>query len=51
MLIRFGFLFNKYIENDTKVNHTDDDLIYFDHYDPEARREILDTIFWKRRIY
>ena len=31
------------IENDMKVQHTDDDPIYFDHYDAEALREILDT--------
>ena len=26
-----------------KVKHTDDDPIYFDHYDAEALHEILDT--------
>ena len=26
-----------------KVRHTDDDPIYFDHYDPAAIHEILDT--------
>ena len=26
-----------------KVEHTDDDQIYFDHYDAEALHEILDT--------
>ena len=26
-----------------KVQHTDDDPIYVDHYDAEALREILDT--------
>ena len=26
-----------------KVQHTDDDPIYFDHYDAEALQEILDT--------
>ena len=33
----------KYIENKMGVKHTDDDPIYFDHYDPEALRDILDT--------
>ena len=26
-----------------KVQHTDDEPIYFDHYNPEALHEILDT--------
>ena len=26
-----------------KGKHTDDDPIYFDHYDPEALHDILDT--------
>ena len=33
----------KYIENDMSVKHTDEDPIYFDHYDPEALHDILDT--------
>ena len=33
----------KYIENDMKVQHTDEDPLYFDHYNPEALHEILDT--------
>ena len=31
------------IENDMKVKRTDDDPFYFDHYDAEALRVILDT--------
>ena len=33
----------KYIENEMGVKHTDEDPIYFDHYDPEALHDILDT--------
>ena len=33
----------KYIENDMSAKHTDEDPIYFDHYDPEALHDILDT--------
>ena len=33
----------KYIENDMSVKHTGEDPIYFDHYDPEALHDILDT--------
>ena len=43
MLIVHGFALNKYIENDTKVKHTDDDPIYADHYDAEALHEIQGT--------
>ena len=32
-----------YIEKHMKVKHTDKDPIYFDHYDPEALHNILDT--------
>ena len=32
-----------HIDNYMKVKHTDDDPIYFDHYDAEALRAILDT--------
>ena len=38
-----AFLLNTYIANDMKVKHTDDDLIYVDHYDAEALHGILDT--------
>ena len=38
-----AFLFAKYTKNDIKVKHTDDDPIYFDHYDAEALHEILDA--------
>ena len=41
MLIHHGFQLE--IENDMKVQHTDEDPIYFDHYDSEALHEILDT--------
>ena len=41
MLIHFGFLLIN-IENDMMVQHTDDEPIYFDHYNPEALHEILD---------
>jgi GTPase SAR1 family protein len=33
----------KYIESDMKVKHTDEEPIYFDHYDPEALHKIIDT--------
>ena len=33
----------KYIEKDMKVQSTDEEPIYFDHYDPDALHEILDT--------
>ena len=33
----------KYIENEIGVKHTDDDPIYFDHYDPESLHGFLDT--------
>ena len=33
----------KYFEHEIGVKHTDDDSIYFDHYDPESLHEILDT--------
>ena len=33
----------KYIEKDMKVQRTDEEPIYFDHYDPDALHEILDT--------
>ena len=32
-----------YIEHNMKVRHTDEEPIYFDHYDPEALRKIIDT--------
>ena len=31
------------MENDMTLQHTDEDPIYFDHYDSEALHEILDT--------
>ena len=33
----------KYIENHMKVMHTAEEPIYFDHYDPEALANILET--------
>ena len=33
----------KYIEKEMKVQHTEEEPIYFDHYDPEALHDILDT--------
>jgi len=33
----------KYIEKEMKVKHTTEDPIYFDHYDPEALANILET--------
>ena len=33
----------KYIEKEMKVQNTDEEPIYFDHYDPNALHEILDT--------
>lgn len=33
----------KYIESDMKVQHTEDEPIYFDHYDPEALYKIINT--------
>jgi homoaconitase/3-isopropylmalate dehydratase large subunit len=33
----------KYIESDMKVKNTDEEPIYFDHYDPEALHKIIDT--------
>ena len=33
----------KYLENDMCVKHTDEDPIYFAHYDAEALHDILDT--------
>ena len=33
----------KYIESEMKVQHTDDEPIYFDHYDPEALYTIINT--------
>jgi Cdc6-like AAA superfamily ATPase len=33
----------KYIESDMKVKHTDDEPIYFEHYDPEQLNKIIDT--------
>ena len=33
----------KYIEDHMKVVHTEEERIYFDHYDPKALHEILDT--------
>lgn len=33
----------KYIEQTMRVNHTDKDPIYFDHYDPDALQNIIDT--------
>ena len=33
----------KYMENEMSVKHTDEDPIYFDHYDAEALHDILDT--------
>ena len=44
MLIHLGFFCsNKYIEIDLKVQHTDEDPIYVDHYDAEALHEIFHT--------
>ena len=31
------------MENDMTLQHTDEDPIYFEHYDSEALHEILDT--------
>ena len=33
----------EYIEKKMKVKHSDEEPIFFDHYDPEALGEILDT--------
>jgi ABC-type cobalamin/Fe3+-siderophores transport system ATPase subunit len=33
----------KYIESDMKVHHTEQEPIYFDHYDPEQLNKIIDT--------
>ena len=33
----------KYLDNEMNVKHTDEDPVYFDHYDPEALHDILDT--------
>lgn len=33
----------KYIESEMKVQHTEDEPIYFDHYDPEALYKIINT--------
>ena len=33
----------KYFEKEMGVKHTDEDPIYFDHYDAEALHEILET--------
>ena len=33
----------KYIESDMKVHHTEEEPIYFDHYDPVALHKIIDT--------
>lgn len=33
----------KYIEKEMKVQHTEEEPIYFDHYDPESLHDILDT--------
>ena len=33
----------KYIEHEMKVQHKDEEPIYFDHYDPEALHKIIDT--------
>ena len=33
----------KYIEKEMKVQHTEEEPIYFDHYDPDAIHDILDT--------
>ncbi|MFM7983678.1 MAG: hypothetical protein ACKPKO_30575, partial [Candidatus Fonsibacter sp.] len=33
----------KYIEKEMKVQHTEEEPIYFDHYNPEALHDILDT--------
>ena len=33
----------KYIEKEMKVQHTEENPIYFDHYDPDALHDILDT--------
>ena len=33
----------KYIESEMKVQHTEDEPIYFDHYDPEALYTIINT--------
>ena len=43
MLILLRCPLNKYIYIDVKVRHTDDDPIYYDHYDTEALHDILDT--------
>jgi hypothetical protein len=32
-----------YIEHNMKIQHTKDEPIYFDHYDPEALHKIIDT--------
>ena len=33
----------KYIEHEMKVQHKEEEPIYFDHYDPEALHKIIDT--------
>lgn len=33
----------QYIEHHMKVKHTDEEPIYFDHYDPDALQDIIDT--------
>ena len=33
----------KYIESEMKVQHTEDEPIYFDHYDPNALYTIINT--------
>ena len=33
----------EYIEKEMKVQNTKEDLIYFDHYDPESLHKIIDT--------
>ena len=34
---------NHYIEKEMKVQHTKEEPIYFDHYDPERLQRIIDT--------
>ena len=36
-------LHGSYVRKRMIVKHTDEDPIYFDHYDPQALREILDA--------
>ena len=42
MWILFGFFVKHIHRRKMKAQHKDDDPIYFDHYEAEALREILD---------